>query len=421
MLALSDFDHDSRLQREARTLALAGWQVDLLVRPSPSRPKGVSQQFAPNVRVLSVGLPASAERVRALIRRVRRRRSAEDPVGVVPGPLDSAPSPAAPTRNRVAEVLLEALALLAIEISFWSAVRGRRPAVVHVHDAEPLRVGAWVAFRRRVPLILDLHEFAASEDGRSTLSRRLADVTLRRLARRATCILTVGDAIADLLLHHYELAERPRVVPNLPSDSGQEVEGLVVASGLRDCERLAVHLGGVSQSRGSLLLVEALSRVEGLGLVFLGSCPPEHQDQLVALAACLGCADRLAFVPSVPSDHVVAWARTADLGVVAVQPTSRSHEVALPNKILESAAAGLPLVVTALPDMRALVERLGSGVAVDPPDSVDALVDGLVEVGWTNHERFSRAAHLAASSMTWDAAAPLLTTIYEDLSSRVAS
>jgi glycosyltransferase involved in cell wall biosynthesis len=65
---------------------------------------------------------------------------------------------------------------------------------------------------------------------------------------------------------------------------------------------------------------------------------------------------------------VVAALAEAKLGVVLWHPTRKHAEGAVPVKLLEYLAAGVPVVASDFPALREIVERAGAGVLVDPLD-----------------------------------------------------
>ena len=59
---------------------------------------------------------------------------------------------------------------------------------------------------------------------------------------------------------------------------------------------------------------------------------------------------------SVPLDDLLANTAEADVGVTLLQDTCENHRLALPNKLFEYIAAGVPVVASALPEVQRLVE-----------------------------------------------------------------
>ena len=57
---------------------------------------------------------------------------------------------------------------------------------------------------------------------------------------------------------------------------------------------------------------------------------------------------------------------SADVLVMAIQPTTLNHRYTTPQKLFESMAAGVPVVASDLPGMAPIVRATGAGVLCDP-------------------------------------------------------
>ena len=79
-----------------------------------------------------------------------------------------------------------------------------------------------------------------------------------------------------------------------------------------------------------------------------------------------------------PLDELLGHTADADVGVSLLQDTCENHRLALPNKVFEYVAAGVPVVVSDLPEISAFVRRLGVGWTVAAGDPVS--VAGVL--GW---------------------------------------
>ncbi len=73
-----------------------------------------------------------------------------------------------------------------------------------------------------------------------------------------------------------------------------------------------------------------------------------------------------------PLKQLLAHTAEADVGVTLLQDTCENHRLALPNKLFEYIAAGVPVVASALPEIERLVDRYGIGWCV-APDQPQAL------------------------------------------------
>ena len=264
---------------------------------------------------------------------------------------------------------------------FRDAARQVAAAVYHASDLYTLPAMAAAAKRHRGRLVYDSREWYAGLDdtaGRPHVA--LVWGAVERLGiRRADAVFTVNGAIADRLAQRYRI-ERPHVVRNVSEHATQAPTGQLRARlGLPPERPLALYQGLFRNGRGLDLLIRAMTDVPGADLVLIGEGPEE--DALHRLAAsCLG--RRAHFVPFTDPDHLLALTADADLGCIPILPLTESLRLALPNKVFEYAAAGLPILAgSGIRPLAELVRAHDAGPVVDPQDRtalVAALQSGLL-------------------------------------------
>jgi glycosyltransferase involved in cell wall biosynthesis len=116
----------------------------------------------------------------------------------------------------------------------------------------------------------------------------------------------------------------------------------------------------------------------------------------------------------VPVDELLAWTADADVGVSLLQDTCENHRLALPNKVFEYVAAGVPVVVSDLPELRRLVTDHDLGWTVDGADS-QALAAALQAPATA---RLARRVARFPSPLRWTAERGRLTEVYRRLGGR---
>ena len=114
-------------------------------------------------------------------------------------------------------------------------------------------------------------------------------------------------------------------------------------------------------------------------MVIMGPGLPSYMDQLRARARALGVEERVRIAPAVPIADVVRYAAAGDVGVIPFLNTSLNNFHGLPNKIFEYIAAGIPVVASDFPQLRAVIDRYDVGRTFDP-DRPGALVGAIREV-----------------------------------------
>ena len=328
MLVRNPFTNDTRVEREARTLTRAGYQVTVVADAAP-------------------GLPLRDERDGVVVRRVPRRG-----------------------------LNLPGLRFLAHAHRLRRAVERTGADIVHAHDADALQSAGPAARRLGAALVYDSHELwlGRTARGRSRLydllNRAWYGWVERRHVPRAGLVMVANPGVAPELERRYGI-RGVRVVPNYPVEEGaveaRELRTLPEAAAIPVEAPIVLYLGVVMAHRGVEELVAAMARLPGAHLVCLGA-GGGHVDVIRAGVERLAIPDRVHFVPPVPSEQVVPYAASATIGVSIVQPASLSYRLALPNKLFQYMAASLPVVASDFPDVREVVEGSGAGVVVDPAD-----------------------------------------------------
>lgn len=372
MLLHKSVVHDSRVRREAKALASAGHDVTVAHLAPGDVPAAVR---AEGYRVVS-----------ALSARLGRRR------------------------------LPLALHRLVFMWNFVRVVRAVRPDVVHAHDAAMLAPG-WLGARLAgARLVYDSHELATGVAYRGRVWARFVWLLERLVVRRCAAVLTVSDGIAERLQGLYGLPKRPLVVRNLPDlprpDSRIDVRKQL---GIAPDAPLVLHHGAAAPGRGCERLVSAAKDLPSSHVLFLGDHDAGWEEHLKRLAEDLGVSDRVHLVGSVPLDVLLGYTAEADVGVSLLEDSCENHRLALPNKVFEYAAAGLPVVATALPELEKMIRAYGLGWTVPSHDSV-ALSEALAAALRESREGVIRAhIETASRELAWPREAAVLTQAYEEL------
>jgi glycosyltransferase involved in cell wall biosynthesis len=374
MLLHKDVTHDSRVRREASHLAALGHAVTVL-------------ELAPVV-----------PEHRTLDGFARR--------SVLPAPW-------------VRRALPTALYRLAFFASFVRAICAQRPDVVHAHDAAMLLPGLVGARLTGARLVYDSHELATSVPYRDRAWAWFVASIERLGIRRAAAVITVSDGIADELVARYRLRRRPTVLRNvsalddLPAGSGGGLRDHLANGG---SAAVVLHQGAPAVDRGCEALIGALCHLPAdVHVVFLGSGEPTFAAQLADLAERLGVGDRVRLIESVGLGKLLAWTREADVGVALLEDTCLNHRLALPNKLFEYIAAGVPVVVSDLPELRQIVNHYNIGWTATPGDPraiAQAISRALDE---RDVPRLRENLARAAAELHWSQESRRLTAVYEML------
>jgi glycosyltransferase involved in cell wall biosynthesis len=262
----------------------------------------------------------------------------------------------------------------------WAATRAhrrRRYAVVQVHTLPDFLVFAALPLRLSgVPVVIDLHE-AMPEFFRMRFpgaSSRLAHAALglqeRVSIRFASAAITVNDALAARLVDLGVPPDKITVLLNSPSLARFDPAAYPSRPFMADGTLRLVYAGALTPTYELDVTVDAVARLRALrpdlAVVYDVYGRGDSDSALRDQAAALGIADRVVLHGRIPIEDVPAAIAAADIGLA---PTRRDPftDFSLSTKIFEYGAMGKPIVASRLP----LVERTfppGSVETYDPGD-----------------------------------------------------
>lgn len=242
----------------------------------------------------------------------------------------------------------------------------------------------------------------------------------RRWAHDADLVLTVNDAYADLLIKQLDIT-RPPVVLNCPDRWDPPVpppDLLREAIGAQPSTRIVLYQGQLISGRGIEQAMDAIVDVPDAVLCLLGY---GQVDKYRELAADPRYGGRVRLVPPVVPSELLAWSASADVMVMAIQPTSVNHRFTTPQKLWEAIAAGVPIVASDLPGMAGVITEAGVGVLCDPesPASIAAALRRILDA--SPEERAALRSHVLRVGQvryTWNTEAAKLLDLYAGLASR---
>jgi glycosyltransferase involved in cell wall biosynthesis len=243
----------------------------------------------------------------------------------------------------------------------------------------------------------------------------------RRWAHRVDQVITVNDPYAALLVDQLRIT-RPPVVMNCPetwTPPEPRPDLIRDALGLSTETMVALYQGRLVSDRGIEQAMDAILDVPNgfLGLLGFG----EWEEKLTEQVSAPPYLGRVALLPPVAPESLLDWTSSADVAVMAIQPTSVNHHFTTPQKLFESLAAGVPVVASDLPGMADIIRETRAGVVCDPtsPASIAEAIRSITAAQPAEREAMRRRALDAAHARyNWGAQVDTLLDIYRGLSPR---
>ena len=453
MFVYNDVTRDSRVLREAATLVAAGHRVTIMGRHGPDE-REITRLDRDGFDIVLVPIPHRWRtwvyryrrpwRTYGLVRRRFLHHLMRGPAGWVRSiaflgvailvaiaslvrlPFMAVSGGLHPTKH---DSTIDWLIRWRYGVLGWNkAAAAEAPIadVYHGHDLTALP-GAVAAQRRHGGLLVyDSHE-SFMDSGTNVNRTRWGKAVLswfeRRQARHATALVTVNRSLGEILGPRFGI-KRVVVVYNTPArwEAPAERPNLIrEATGLPADAPIALYHGAFFLHRGLEELAAAILEpgMERVHAVYLGY--GNQEPVLREMGADPRYGGRIHVLEAVAPAVLPLWVASADVGVMPIQASTLNHRLSSPNKLFESLATGLPVVVSDFLEMRRIVLQDPDGplgAVCDPADpaSVARAIRSILDLSQTERDdlraRCLRAAH---ERWNWETESARLVALYESL------
>ena len=314
--------------------------------------------------------------------------------------------------------------------AFLPSINAYKPDVVHGHDGLALPLTIYAAQANNAHSVFDSHELETHRNHPLiwAMSPRIK-VLERRFLPRTDAVLTVSTTIAEHLEECYGIP-RPTVLYNAPPlapaplperwQTSRPRSTVRQEAGVSTRALLLVYTGNIAAGRGIEQTLQHLAALRPsarkIHLSLVGSVNPAFRAQLEAKTAQLGLSAFVRFHGSVPASDVARFISDADIAVLPILPSSRSHQYAMPNKLFEALQANLPILGTELVEMSAFLKTHRLGVSYNPfsADSFGAALEQILQDREPTSARRARAMKVA-QEYSWEVQGDKLCAVYESL------
>ena len=304
----------------------------------------------------------------------------------------------------------KAVGVLAWSLRVAGQLAGSAISCINCHSLPTLPLGVYLKARTGARLVYDAHELETETNGLGGLRRRASKIVERLLIRFVDETIVVSEGIADWYSAAYS-GRRPAVVLNCPPAVHRPVasDRLRAALDLPDDAILFLYQGVFGAGRGIELLLDAFA---ALGdprkvLVMMGMGPLE-----ALIESNAGRYPWIRLHPAVTPEVLTSYTASADVGLCMIEDTCLSYRLCMPNKLFEYLGAGVPAIVSDLPEIRRVVEQHEAGWIV-PEWTSRALRDVVEGIGHGDLAAYKARAARAGQVFTWERQLPALYSPYE--------
>lgn len=303
-----------------------------------------------------------------------------------------------------------------------------KPLAFHCHDLSTALIGLAAARQVGTKCVCDFHEWYSENVSwnhykerwgpHPKIKRKIYQAAEALVMARANKVITVCDSIAnELEMNHPEPKRKIHVIRNIPSVSASDAHfpSLRDELGITAEKLILLWQGGTGPTRLLEPVIRSLVYAKNVVLVIRGPSLEYYGEGYLEEAREAKVSDRLHLLPPVKSADVINAALGADIGVWTLPKFCKNFYYALPNKLFEYFAAGLPVICANFPEVRALVERYKVGVVFNPynPKSIASALAKFTDLAFREKCRQNTVQALAEikADQEWDK----LVTLYNQL------
>ncbi|MCU0377530.1 MAG: glycosyltransferase [Bacteroidales bacterium] len=228
------------------------------------------------------------------------------------------------------------------------------------------------------PLIYDAHEYFTGQYGlpERRFKQRLWKQMEKWILPRVRHMMTVSESIASLYRQEYGV--NPVVIRNMAPSPEHIIPVNRSEIAAHDEDLLVVYQGaGINPGRGTDELIDSMSSLDGVILIIIGS--GDIIDDVRQSVCERGLKDRVKFFPRMPWEQMMSYTMCCDAGLSLDTDTCLNQRFSLPNKLFDYIAAGIPVVVSPLPEVSSVVKNYSCGIILNDvePESIRAALSSL--------------------------------------------
>lgn len=326
---------------------------------------------------------------------------------------NSLPLPALPYQTKRMRLLCNKNMLFYAELNIrlFLLLLFSRFTIVTANDLDTL-LGVYCAARlRRKQLVYDSHEYFTEvpELTNNPKAKRVWTAIESWIFPKLKHCMTVCDSIARIYEQKYAVpvaVVRNAPLLSQPHLSPPQLPHITVP-------HIILYQGAVNLGRGLERMIEAMHYIDNAALIIIGG--GDLYSTLSSSVVHTPVASKVFFLGKIPFQQLPAYTQCATIGISLEEDLGLNYRYALPNKLFDYIHAHKPILVSDLPEMRAIVETYRCGEIVT--DRTPEVLAKQIQTMLSNSEllaTYSQNAAIAARQLCWEREQEVLLGVYEN-------
>ena len=228
--------------------------------------------------------------------------------------------------------------------------------VLWSNDLDTLWANYLISKWKNKKLIFDSHEYFTEVP--ELIDRPKIQKFWKRIENRILPnlkhVITVSQSISDLYNKEYNI--NVKLLRNVPTSSQQasEVENIKIEG-----KKIIIYQGAVNVNRGIEYMVSSMEYIDNAILYIIGD--GDIFNEISHLISSSKLDHKIKMLGKIPMEQLKSYTQQADLGLSLEEDKGLNYRYSLPNKIFDYIHAGIPVLVSYLPEMKNLVDNYQLG------------------------------------------------------------
>lgn len=276
--------------------------------------------------------------------------------------------------------------------------------ILFSNDLDTLLPNYLVSVLKMKPLVYDSHEYytGVPELQHRPLIKSIWKGIEKFILPKIKYGITVNESIAGLYREEYGTPFT--VLRNIPERIKTDIkpkEDIRKELGLPADKKIVILQGaGINIQRGAEEAVEAMQYTDNILLIIAGD--GDVVPKLKKEVSRLRLTEKVIFIPKQQPAALTRYTQATDAGLSFDKDTNINYRFSLPNKFFDYIHAGIPVLVSDLPELSRLIRQYNIGLILQnhQPQHIAEMMMMIT------HPTYIQSVHdniaLAVSELTWD-------------------
>ncbi len=286
--------------------------------------------------------------------------------------------------------------------------------ILHSNDLDTLPANYIASRLKGKPVIYDAHEYftGVPELINRHFKRKVWEIVENLIFPRLQYIITVNNSLARIYEEKY--GKQVHVIRNVPvkTKNGNNLHPSFF--GLPENKKLIILQGsGINRDRGAEEAVEAMHFVDDAVLVIAGrgDVIPELKNKVIKSRL----SHKVIFISPMPYNELMCLTRLCDCGLSLDKDSNLNYRYSLPNKLFDYIMAGVPVIVSPMPETSNIVNKYNIGLIVNDHSPYEIAKKINTILTGKSKQGLSENLKKAAEDLNWENEVHILLNLYKTI------